>query len=381
MKIFKITKRSRQTGEDVEYYTDNFTKFRKKYGLDEKDEFRRGIEKAFEKNNWYAPRKGSYDWRKEIFEITDEEYINQTYVFKLEEYDGDYVGKEENKITVNSDKYNECANCGKVAKYSFRNKMLCNDCYSDNDILMEVINNSFTRKTNLEKIQELEERRVLFIGDLHAPFDLEGYFDFCKYIYRKHNCNVVVFSGDVIDMHYSSYHESDPDGMGAGKELELAKKRLNRYYNAFPNSLICIGNHDKISSRKALTSGLSSRWIKTLDEILDTPNWTYGEKFTIDGITYCHGVGGDALSKLNKFMSSHACGHYHQKSFVYYKVNMRDAKEVALQIGCGCDEEKYAFAYGRDFGKMQINVGVVLDNGKLAFIENYYDWKNKHGRI
>lgn len=59
--------------------------------------------------------------------------------------------------------------------------------------------------------------RVLVIGDLHCPFDLDGYLEHCQDIYSRHNCNRVVFIGDIIDNHYSSYHETDPDGFGGGK--------------------------------------------------------------------------------------------------------------------------------------------------------------------
>ena len=48
--------------------------------------------------------------------------------------------------------------------------------------------NHFTKKEN----------RILVIGDLHAPFDLDGYFEHCKEVYAKYNCNKVVFIGDVI---------------------------------------------------------------------------------------------------------------------------------------------------------------------------------------
>ena len=67
-----------------------------------------------------------------------------------------------------------------------------------------------------------KETRVLVIGDLHEPFSLDEYLNHCAEVYAKYNCNRVVFIGDVIDSHYSSYHESDPDGMGAGEELEFA---------------------------------------------------------------------------------------------------------------------------------------------------------------
>ena len=49
-----------------------------------------------------------------------------------------------------------------------------------------------------------DESRILVIGDLHEPFCLDGYLQFCKDTYAKHNCNRVVFIGDVIDSHFSS---------------------------------------------------------------------------------------------------------------------------------------------------------------------------------
>jgi len=67
-----------------------------------------------------------------------------------------------------------------------------------------------------------QERRILVIGDIHAPFVLKGYLDFCKDTYAKYNCNQVIFIGDIIDNHYSSYHEADPDGMGGADELAYA---------------------------------------------------------------------------------------------------------------------------------------------------------------
>ena len=53
-----------------------------------------------------------------------------------------------------------------------------------------------------------EENRVLVIGDNHEPFCLEGYLEFCKKVYAEHNCNKVVFIGDIIDNHYTIESES-----------------------------------------------------------------------------------------------------------------------------------------------------------------------------
>ena len=42
-----------------------------------------------------------------------------------------------------------------------------------------------------------QERRILVVGDIHAPFNLDGYLDFCKDTYAKYNCNQVIFIGDI----------------------------------------------------------------------------------------------------------------------------------------------------------------------------------------
>ena len=36
-----------------------------------------------------------------------------------------------------------------------------------------------------------KERRILVVGDIHAPFCLDGYLEFCKDVYAKYNLNQV----------------------------------------------------------------------------------------------------------------------------------------------------------------------------------------------
>ena len=60
-----------------------------------------------------------------------------------------------------------------------------------------------------------DERRILVIGDLHAPFTHQQYLQHCIDTFRRYNCNQVVFIGDIIDNHYASYHESDPEWAAA----------------------------------------------------------------------------------------------------------------------------------------------------------------------
>ena len=102
------------------------------------------------------------------------------------------------------------------------------------------------------------ERRILVIGDIHAPFELEGYLEFCQETYAKHLCNQVVFIGDIIDNHYTSYHETSSDGLGGADELHHAIEVVNDWKKAFPVADVIIGNHDRMVMRKAQTSDIPS---------------------------------------------------------------------------------------------------------------------------
>ena len=115
----------------------------------------------------------------------------------------------------------------------------------------------------LKKMREADTRNVLVIGDLHEPFCLDEYLDWCVEQYKKYGCNQVVFIGDIIDNHYSSYHETNPDGLSGGQELDLAINRIKRWYKAFPKATVIIGNHDRMVMRKSQTGNIPKKWIKS----------------------------------------------------------------------------------------------------------------------
>lgn len=220
-----------------------------------------------------------------------------------------------------------------------------------------------------------DERRVLVIGDLHEPFTRFEYLDFCKGIEKKYNCNRIIFIGDILDNHVASYHESNPDGMGGAEELRKAKERIKQWYEAFPVAKVVVGNHDQLPDRKAFTSGLSASWIRSISEVLDTPNWEYSEQYIIDKVMYVHGTGRKAGNRMQKDLISVVQGHYHSESYITFAVGAYK-RLFAMQIGTGADDKSYAMAYGRHFDKMHINCGVVLENGTLPILEyaNLGNW-------
>ena len=202
------------------------------------------------------------------------------------------------------------------------------------------------------------ERRILVIGDIHAPFTLPQYLGFCKDMYARHNCNQVIFIGDIIDNHYASFHTTDPDGMGGGDELDLAIKHVKKWKKAFPVADVCIGNHDRIIMRKAFDSQIPSRWIKSYNEVLGT-KWNWVEQIVYDGVQYVHGEGGTAKTKCKNDMMSTVQGHIHTQAYTEWTVG-KNFKIFGMQVGCGIDSKSYAAAYAKNFKKQAIGCGVVI---------------------
>ena len=202
-------------------------------------------------------------------------------------------------------------------------------------------------------------KNVLAIGDLHLPFGLEGYLEHCIETYNKYKCNEVVFIGDIIDNHASSYHETDPDGHSAGQELRLAISQVKKWYDAFPKASVIIGNHDRLIMRKAYSSGLSKLWIKDYADVLGTPNWNFIESIEIDNVLYIHGEGGTARSRARRDLQSIVQGHLHSQAYIEWIVGSK-FKIFGMQLGCGINAKSYAMAYGKEGPKPAIACGVIL---------------------
>ena len=211
-------------------------------------------------------------------------------------------------------------------------------------------------------------RNVLVIGDLHEPFCLDGYLEHCIDTYERFNCTDTVLIGDCIDLHYSSFHTSDPDGYSAGEELDRAIDKIQVWYKHFPVAKVCIGNHDAIIRRKAFESGISKKWVRDYNEVLGVPNWDFKEVHKIDGVIYTHGTGTSgrnaAANKALQFGQPTVQGHIHTESSVLFS-----GEHWGMQTGCGVDRQAYAMAYAKFFPKpYKISCGVILNNGQIPLI-------------
>ena len=216
----------------------------------------------------------------------------------------------------------------------------------------------------IKNMRDTDANNILVIGDLHEPFCLDEYLDFCIDKYFEFQCDEVVFIGDIIDNHYASYHETNADGMGGADELELAIKRIARWRDAFPVATVIIGNHDRMVMRKAQTSSIPSKWIKSYKEVLEVPDWNFVERYEKNGVQYIHGEGGTARTKCRADIMNTVQGHLHTQAYCEHYVG-QNFRVFGMQIGAGIKFSEYSFAYAKYGKKPAIGCGVVLNNGKL----------------
>ena len=231
--------------------------------------------------------------------------------------------------------------------------------------------------------------RTLIIGDVRLPFEHAGYLQFCLDIYDSWNCDTVVFIGDIVDAHALSFWDHDPNGMSAEEEAVQALERLVEWKRAFRIAKVCIGNHDERHYRKAKKAGIPDRYLKTYNEIYSTPQCDWDIDHRVDGVLYTHGTGCSgkdaAINLAIQKRSSVAIGHTHCWGGVKYHSN-DESRVFGMNVGCGIDSSRYAFAYGAHMPtRPTLGAGVVVD-GKEAYFEpmginkgEAYHRRNKRG--
>ena len=213
------------------------------------------------------------------------------------------------------------------------------------------------------------ESRVLVISDTHEPFCRKGYLEFCQKVAKEYKTNQVVHIGDEVDLCALSQWEKDPDGLSAGSEFELALTAMKKWYKAFPEVKVCIGNHSERMFRLARTIGIPKRFLKTYEDIWEAPKgWKWNTSWEIDGALYLHGTGmtgpNAAITKAQMLRQNVCIGHIHTEAGVKFSASSKDLV-WGMQVGGAIDDKAYAFAYAKEHLKKSIVGCAVVINGKL----------------
>jgi predicted phosphodiesterase len=229
--------------------------------------------------------------------------------------------------------------------------------------------------------------RVLAIGDIHTPVEHPAYLSFCKDMQAKWKCDKVVFIGDVVDHHCISFHPKETDAPGPKEEYFQILEHIKPWYKTFAKAMVMIGNHDARPERVAAGANLSQIYLKSYEDVWDTPAWEWKWETIIDDVYYTHGTNNGGIhpsfNLAAKMGMSCVIGHCHSASGIKWHASPR-ARWFGMDTGCGIDEDQYAFLYAKKQARRPIlSCGVVIDGTPYHEImpcgpkEKYYHKKFK----
>lgn len=216
-------------------------------------------------------------------------------------------------------------------------------------------------------MKKYDNRSVLVISDMHAPYQHPDTVKFLAAVAKKYQPDRVVCIGDEVDGHAISYHESDPDLYSAGHELDKAIEALQPIFKLFPKVDVIDSNHGSLAFRKAKSAGLSKRYIKEYREILGAPagwKWHDSLMLTLSDGQQCffhHGLKANGIQVSREYSVNTCQGHFHSVAGVHYAST--PYKLIwALNVGCLIDTHSLAFAYNKTtLARPIISVGVIVD--------------------
>lgn len=210
--------------------------------------------------------------------------------------------------------------------------------------------------------------RVLVISDLHAPYYHRDTIAFLTAIKELFTPDKIVLTGDEIDGHCISFHDSDPDlPFSPSSELEKAIEHLKPIYDLFPKAEILESNHGSLVYRRGKHGGIPRSVFKDYREILDAPRgWNWHSELTIklsDGrdCYFHHGKSSNGL-RLSQSMGMNVVqGHHHSVFDIQYHANPKDIF-WSMIVGCLIDDKSLAFSYNKlQMKRPIIGCGIILD--------------------
>lgn len=214
----------------------------------------------------------------------------------------------------------------------------------------------------------MDNRCILVISDLHAPYNHPDTVAFLKAIKKKYKPTRVVLSGDEIDFHAISFHEHDPNLDSPSKELEKAIDALRPLYKLFPKAEVLESNHGSLVIRKAITHGLPREVFKSPREILKAPkgwSWHFDIITKLPDGTPCyfhHSKGADVKKNSQAMGASFVMGHHHESFEIRYWGNP-SALLFGMTVGCLVDPHSLAMAYSKNnLRRPVIGVGMIIDS-------------------
>lgn len=190
---------------------------------------------------------------------------------------------------------------------------------------------------------------IIFISDTHFPYQHRDALDFIDAVVGEFDIDTFKHVGDVVDHHFSSFHDVEPGTLSADEEFRKAKRDIRILDEICGGELtVSLGNHDEIPVRKAKAAGLARDTIKNYNELYDV-NWKWTDKdyFTVANGQHClmtHSISSSTKNNAAKFSHCSVQGHYHHEYCVQYAGDTETLR-WAMTVGCLIDPNLPAFNY------------------------------------
>lgn len=208
---------------------------------------------------------------------------------------------------------------------------------------------------------------ILFISDAHMPYHHEDFIKFMSALQKKYQFKLVVSVGDLGDFHNISFHDSDPDLLGAGDELLALQKCASKLEALFPKMIIVGSNHGDLPLRKIKNAGLPKAFLRDYNDLYNVGSgWQFVDDLTLEHegemVYVVHGISKSGIKLAAQRGVNVVQGHYHTEFRIDYISNPKDLL-WSMQVGCLIDGKSLAFAYDKlNLTRPIIGCG-MLENG------------------
>lgn len=277
-------------------------------------------------------------------------------------------------------RWNNCSVCNRrTTTHLPDGTCICKTCLRNNYKPINV-------KGKTKHVNRNGDEVILIFGDLHMPFHKEGSIEFLKAINKKYKPTKIICTGDEVDNHAMSFHDTDPDNPGAGEELEDAIEYMKKLYHIFPEVDLVDSNHGSMVFRKAKFSGIPMKYIRSMKEVLEAPSgWNWHKDYTYQMINgqdlfVTHGLKKNTLRLAEQYGCCVVQGHYHEDSSIQYSSSPRQLI-WGCSAGCLIDDDKMAFEYNKSNMKRPILSCVLITNGIPRIIPMVIENSQWNGQV
>jgi hypothetical protein len=207
---------------------------------------------------------------------------------------------------------------------------------------------------------------VLYIPDLHIPFEHRDALRFVCKVRDKYKCDTIIQGGDLFDNYAWSRYIKDPDSLTPRREFNISKARIKYWVKEFPVMTITTGNHCIRLMKKLKEVGIPADMIKqSFNDLWGVPDtWKWVDRYKFDGILYIHGAKSGEYAHVNnaKDMRCNTIScHTHSSGGIHFLANY-EKNIFGMNGGCLVNDKTYAFYYANEFTRRPVlGCGVVID--------------------